>query len=241
MASDSLWNKRFFSSTRGQIVTLLRKGGATVDELAGALGLTDNAVRAHLAALERDGLVHQAGVRRGVSKPSFVYQLTRDAQRIFPKADGPTLRHLLDVLVSRLSQRDLREIIDETGEAAASEFPAAQGTLHERVQQSVQLLEEMGGLAEIETSDYGYLIRGFSCPYAATAPGQPAVCQLAAAFLADYIDAPVEARCAISDENSAPRCLFEIKLTEDAQAGISSRVAIGEDPHSGPVDAVRGS
>lgn len=216
MASDGLWNKRFFTSTRGQVVTLLRKRSATVDELAETLGLTDNAVRAHLSALERDGLVQQAGVRRGVSKPSFVYRLTRDAQRIFPKADGPTLRHLLDVLVNRLSQRDLREIIDQTGEAAAAQFPAAQGTLHERVQQSVGLLEELGGLADVEVSESGYLIRGFSCPYAATAPGQPAVCQLAAAFLADYIDAPVEARCAISDEDTAPRCLFEITRTGGA-------------------------
>ena len=52
-------DERFFASTRGQIVTLLRRALRTVDELAGELGLTDNAIRAHLAALERDGLVTQ--------------------------------------------------------------------------------------------------------------------------------------------------------------------------------------
>src|SRR3712207_8581849 len=55
------FNKRFLETTRGQIVALLRRGTRTVEELAAALGLTDNAVRAHLAALERDGLVRQAG------------------------------------------------------------------------------------------------------------------------------------------------------------------------------------
>ena len=52
-------NLRFFTSTRGKIITLLRRASRTVDELAQALDLTDNAVRAQLAALERDGLVQR--------------------------------------------------------------------------------------------------------------------------------------------------------------------------------------
>ena len=60
-------NQRFFTSTRGRIVTLLRRASRTVDELAAALDLTDNAVRAHLATLERDGIVQQRGARRGGS------------------------------------------------------------------------------------------------------------------------------------------------------------------------------
>src|SRR5262245_13833383 len=67
------WNQRFFASTRGRIITLLRRASRTVDELAQVLGLTDNAVRAHLNTLERDGFVQQRGARRGNSKPSYVY------------------------------------------------------------------------------------------------------------------------------------------------------------------------
>jgi len=61
---------------RGQIVTLLGRSGRTVEELARVLGFTDNGVRAHLAVLERDGLVRQRGsVRRGSGrgKPAYVY------------------------------------------------------------------------------------------------------------------------------------------------------------------------
>ncbi len=68
--SGITWNSRFFASTRGKIVTLLRRASRTVDELAQALDLTDNAVRAHLATLERDGFVQQRGERRGSGKPS---------------------------------------------------------------------------------------------------------------------------------------------------------------------------
>jgi hypothetical protein len=36
------WDEKFFESTRGQVVTLLRRSDRTVEELARALGLTDN-------------------------------------------------------------------------------------------------------------------------------------------------------------------------------------------------------
>src|SRR5687767_4210493 len=95
-------DKRFFASTRGRVTALLRHGDRTVEELAQPLGLTDNAVRAHLATLERDGLVRQAGLRRGTSKPAYAYALTPAPERLFPKAYGTLLRMLLDVHSERL-------------------------------------------------------------------------------------------------------------------------------------------
>ncbi len=69
-------NQRFLETTRGQILTLIRRGRQTVEELAAALDLTDNAVRNHLATLERDSLIQQAGVRRtsGAGKPALLYR-----------------------------------------------------------------------------------------------------------------------------------------------------------------------
>ena len=82
--------RRLLTSTRGQIILLLREKPRTVLELAEAVGLTDNAVRAHLATLERDGLVHQrGGARAGFRKPHFSYELTTEADERFPK---PTLQ-----------------------------------------------------------------------------------------------------------------------------------------------------
>src|SRR5436189_4171855 len=85
------WNQSFLESTRGRIVTLLRRNNRTVEELAQELALTDNAVRAHLATLERDGIVQQRGARRGSGKPSYIYELTPEAEYLFPKAYGPVL------------------------------------------------------------------------------------------------------------------------------------------------------
>ena len=95
-------DRRFFESTRGQIVTILRSSACTVEELATQLELTDNAVRAHLATLERDGLVRQSGLRRGPRKPHFTYILTPEADALFPKAYDALLNQLIAVLKNRL-------------------------------------------------------------------------------------------------------------------------------------------
>src|SRR5438046_9835246 len=91
------WNRWFFASTRGQIITLLRRSSRTVEELAQALDLTHTAVRAHLATLERDGLVQHHSERRGSGKPSAVYDLAPAAEYLFPKAYSQLLYQLLGV------------------------------------------------------------------------------------------------------------------------------------------------
>jgi DNA-binding transcriptional ArsR family regulator len=49
--------KRFLETTRGQILARLRRDARTVEDLAAALALSDNAVRNHLSTPERDLLV----------------------------------------------------------------------------------------------------------------------------------------------------------------------------------------
>lgn len=201
------WDRRFFASTRGQVVTLLRQGERTVDDLARALGLTDNAVRAHLAALERDGLVRQRGVRRGGGKPASAYGLTPEAERLFPKADALALRGLLAVLAERLPDDDFDALLRETGKRLAGETAALDGDIRARVERATALLADLGGLAEWDEGDGGFTIRGFSCPLAAASPSCPAVCRLAAALLSDVVGIPVQERC---EPDDPPRCRFEI-------------------------------
>ena len=187
-------------------MALLRRTGRTVDELAEEFELTDNAVRAHLATLERDGLVAQQGVRRGVGKPAYAYRLTPEAERLFPKPYGPVLAQLLGVLAERLDPAALDGVMRNTGHRLAA-GRALDGDLRERVTGAVELLDELGGLAELEEDDRGYLIRGWSCPLAAAVPGHPEVCRLAETLLADAIGAPVRECCERGDQ---PRCCFRV-------------------------------
>ena len=206
------WDERFFASTRGKVITLLRYGHRTVGDLATALGITDNAVRAHLAALERDGLVTQSGVRRGGGKPAFAYALTPAAERLFPKAYGLLVHHFLDALATRLSPAAVDDLLRDVGHRLAAGYMAPAGALGERVRYAVAALGELGGLADVEEQDGGFVIRGHSCPLAAAVQGHPEACLVAEAFLADVIGAPVRQVC----DQGAPLCRFDIPASQGA-------------------------
>jgi predicted ArsR family transcriptional regulator len=203
------WNQRFFSSTRGRIVALLRSAGLTVNDLAAILQLSDNAVRAHLAALERDGLVQQSGTRRGLRKPHYAYQLTPEAEAIFPKAYDLLLNQLLAVLAQRLPGEAVEEALGEVGRRLAAGYRAAvQGaTLKERVEASVTVLDELGGLAKSKQQDGRFVICGASCPLAAVVVEHPQACVLAEALLAELTGVPVQEQC---HRGATPQCRFVI-------------------------------
>jgi len=202
------WNRRFFVSTRGRIVTLLRRASRTVDELAGTLGLTDNAVRAHLATLERDGFVQQQGARRGSGKPAYVYSLSPEAEQLFPKAYGPVLHELLEVLHQEMTTGEVDAVMRTTGRRVASQWNIPAGPMQERLQAAVEILNELGGLVELEELDGVYTILGYSCPLAAVAPGHPEVCRLTETLLAELLDVPVQQHCDSCDQQC---CRFVVQ------------------------------
>jgi len=202
------FDKRFFDSTRGQIVTLLRGAPCTVEELAGKLNLTDNAVRAHLATLERDGLVRQSGLRRGPRKPHFTYVLTEDADRLFPKAYDALLNQLIAVLKTRLEPAEIEDVLREVGRALAADASPRNGlSLESRVQTALKVLEAIGGAAEVEQHGDKIVIASNNCPLAAAVSVHPEVCRLAETLVAEIVKVPVEEVC---DRTGRPKCRFEL-------------------------------
>ena len=81
--------QELLDTSRGRIVTLLRMGGLTADDIAARLGLTRSAVRFQLVAMERDGVVGKTGKRPGTTRPSYVYELTREVELLLSKRTSP--------------------------------------------------------------------------------------------------------------------------------------------------------
>ena len=201
--------RRFFESTRGRIVTLLRGSACTVNELAEKLGLTDNAVRAHLLTLERDGLVRQSGIQRGHRKPHFAYELMPEAELLFPKSYDTLLNQLVTVLKGRLSSKALKDVLREVGRSLAHrESPSKRGGLESRAQNALKVLETLGGAARIAMDDGKLIIRSEACPLAAAVSEHPEVCQVAESLVAEVVGTEVKERC--ERGGLQPRCRFEI-------------------------------
>ena len=204
-------NRRFFESSRGQIVALLRRGPKTVEELAQALGLTDNAIRSHLSTLERDGLARQDGVRRGpgAGKPATLYEIRAEAEPLFSRAYAPVLGALVDELAEQFPAERREELMRSVGQRLAAEVgrPPA-GDLQARVEAAAALLDSLGGGAQVERKDGALVIRGCGgCPLSAATARRPEVCRAVEALLTEFVGAPVQECC---DRGERPRCHFEV-------------------------------
>lgn len=202
------WRQRMLSSTRGRVLSLLRRGPRTVAELAAAVELTDNGVRTHLAALERDGLVRQEGVRRTGGKPSYVYELTADADALFPKGYASVLSEVLAYVREQSGSEGLRSFVRAVAQRAASRLPFGErADLRSRVDAAAGVLAELGGLAEVVEDDEAMHIRGYSCPLSSVVKDNPETCALAEELVRSIVGTDVEECC---DRTGTPRCAFSI-------------------------------
>ena len=204
------WRERLFKSTRGKILNLLRTREWTVNELAEKLSLTDNAVRAHLASLERDRLVTQSGMKPGVRKPHAMYGLGPDAEEMFPKAYGRLVSLLMAMCSRRITLRALRSDMRAAGRKVAREhLSELKGkTRRQRIDAALGVLKELGGAAVFREEDGKHFICGYGCPIAAATANHPEACLLAESLLTEIVGSSVKEHCV---RGPAPSCRFELK------------------------------
>ncbi len=193
--------------TRGQIIDLLRRGPATATEIAATIELTYNAVRSHLHALERDGLVRPSSLQRGGTKPAVLYELAPGVEEALSRAYVPFTTHVLRELGERLPASELDELMRNVGRRLASQWPRPQGTFRERVEAASAVLGALGSPNEIEAGDGSLTIQGFGCLLASAVGEQPAVCRAMESLLGELLDAPVTECC---ERGERPRCCFNV-------------------------------
>jgi len=198
---------RFFESTRGRIVLLLRICDRTVDELSKELGVTDNAVRAHLLSLERDGLVFQSGVTKGFRKPHFSYALSQSAEMLFPKPFDSLFTQAVAVLKKQFPPKKVEQLLRQIGSELARPYkPAGKTSLSTRLDIALKALTDIGGVVTISQNGRT-LIKGKSCPLAAAVVSHKEVCKLAETLVSEIVDKDVQEVC---DRTGTPKCRFEI-------------------------------
>ncbi len=208
-------------ATRGRLLALLREGTWTVDDLASRLGLTDNAVRFHLADLEREGSVTKTGVKRrsGAGQPASLYSLTPAADAAFSRAYAPVLSAVVEELRTALPETQLAAFLDRVGKRLAGARNAGRDSLRKRVASASDVLNSLGGITTVERSSGGYRIVGRACPLAAAVEADHCVCSVVTALVSNVVDADVRERC---DRSGRPKCCFEISGAEKPPRGRAS-------------------
>jgi predicted ArsR family transcriptional regulator len=209
-------------ATRGRLLALLREGEWTVDDLAARLGLTDNAVRFHLATFESAGTVRKQGVlkRQGAGKPADLFALTPDAAESFSRAYAPVLAACVAELRETMSISQLTAFLRRVGKRLAAGFRASHGSLPNRVAGAAELLNALGGVTTVEKSGSTFHIIGRACPLSSAVEADHCVCAAVTAMVAEVVDADVTERC---DRSGRPRCHFEISSRKEPARRAAAR------------------
>jgi DeoR family transcriptional regulator, suf operon transcriptional repressor len=150
---------------RELLISLKKRGEATVEDLAGSLGVTVSAVRQHLSGLAASGFVTYRAVKGGPGRPRHLYRLSTGAEALFPKYYSELTNELLsyveeedpEVLDRIFERRRRRRVQGAAARLEGRPFP-------DKVAELARILDEDGYLADFEALPDGrFLITEHNC------------------------------------------------------------------------------
>ncbi len=173
------------SLRRAILVRLRQSGPATPDQLAGALGASRTGVLGQLRRLEAAGLVRHRPERHGVGRPRHRYDLTEQAQALFPASYDGLARGLL-AAIRRVGDEDLvrqifearrREIADRASRHLDERLNGDRST-EAKARELAVFQDAHGYLADTVTGPDGRIrIRQHNCAIHDVAADEPAACE----------------------------------------------------------------
>jgi predicted ArsR family transcriptional regulator len=196
--------------------TLLRallhnKDGLTIDSLAQLLGISRNAVRQHLTALERDGLAAKGKSQPTGGRPEQLYVLTDEGAERFPRQYSWLSEILLESLLAQSGQDGLREKLDEMGRAVGESMKAqlaGEAGSPERTAAVARIMQELGYEAAPKTERGVQSIEARNCVFHKLAAKRPEVCSFDLALLSAGSGCRVEHRSCMV--RGSDRCRFDL-------------------------------
>jgi predicted ArsR family transcriptional regulator len=163
--------------TRRAIVKRLKaEGPVDSARLARRMGLTPMAVRQHLYALQREKLVTAEERKGRLGRPAKYWQLTREADRLFPDAYAELSVALIGALGDAFGEAGVQRVLASRCAAQRTAYRAridASAPLGDKLRALAKQRTEEGYMAEVRRDGDGYLFIENHCPICAAA----SVCQ----------------------------------------------------------------
>jgi len=184
-------------STQFELMRLLLRAGtgATVDQLADNLTITKSAVRQHLMGLERDQLVSKGVTRPSGGRPEQLYILTDAGKEIFPRQYSWFSELLLSFLAKGMGEKELEKTLSEMGTSIGASVMAeakAEESLKERADRMIEVMQEKGYDAQLESTTENLDILASNCVFHAVALKEPSICKFDIALVEAGTGARVE-------------------------------------------------
>lgn len=175
--------------SKARILELLRGGGRTAAELAGALAVTSVAVRRHLGELQAQGLVRYQGARpQGRGRPQRLYELSDRGWERFGEY-ARLCQELLEAAQLAFGAQGVHALLAARNAGLArglarALIPFAPESWPERL---AAQLSEAGYAAEARSAPRGFALVQRSCPHRALAQRFPEVCGAELALYRDLL------------------------------------------------------
>ena len=198
--------------------TLLHhKNGQTVDDLGRALGVSRNAVRQHLAALERDGMVARGPTQPTGGRPEQLYRLTAEGQERFPRQYSWFAEMLMQALEAQLGRDGAAERLDDMGRNAGDGFRARlrhSGDPEANLSEIAGHMEELGYEARANVN--AFEIEAQNCVFHQLAVKYPEVCRFDLGLLEAASGQTVEHRACMARGDA--KCCFKFSPKRESAA-----------------------
>jgi predicted ArsR family transcriptional regulator len=156
------------------LVQLKTRGAADAADLAERLAVTPMAIRQHLAALEREGLVAHREERRPVGRPARIWSLTPRAAERFPDTHADLTVELIGAVRDVFGEEGLDRLIQaraaQQRESYRAKLPAEDAPIADRVAALAKLRRAEGYMADWSRApDGSFLLVENHCPICAAA------------------------------------------------------------------------
>ena len=208
------------TSTRREILSLIkRRGPMTVQELSRTLQITPMGVRQHLAILERDGHLQSDGIRRGQGRPSRLYGISPEGDKLFPRTYDQLARSLLDDLRTVGGEQKIDELLEHRRKRLLEQYRSRMDgkEFREKVAVLAQARDEEGYLAEHQPLGRDrFVLIEHNCPIRAVAEAQPKVCRCEMTLFAEALGTEVVRTDHLL--KGAPHCRYIITRPREAGA-----------------------
>jgi len=199
-----------------RILQLLKmRANMTVGQLTDALHISQMGVRQHLAILEAEGLVEHYQEKQGRGRPPHVYQLTDQANSLFPTTYANFAVGLMQEVAKFNGPGFINKVFRGRMKAQleAYQLRLKGKTLCERVKELARIRDEEGYMARFDENADDYVLIEHNCPIAVIAQEYPDVCEIETALFRQSLGAKV-----VREEHlmqGSHRCCYRIpKSTE---------------------------
>lgn len=185
------------SSRQHQILDLLlsTKTGLCIDEIAGKLSISRNAVQQHIDKLERDGYVKTGMLNKTAGRPVRVFVLTEAGINSFQKQyawfSELLLTKLRQEMGSEALQRYLHELADSLSQGLLQQFAGQNDEV--RLAELIRIMNQLGFKARLNAANGDQpSIEAFNCVYHDLAQKFQEVCEFDRALITTLLDRDID-------------------------------------------------